>query len=298
MNIFIIFRKGKTLLRLIIGAVKYEFVTRKYKLPPILSIEETINRVIGNKMSIARFGDSEYLYLTGGSDGLQKTNAILKEGLKRAILNRNPNLLISLVDYEKTEEKTWRAKMSAKMFHSRTISGYHYLLDQKYEYGNSNMTRFYIGRKDKTDSHRLFKKCKKLWENRDIIIFEGQLTRFGYGNDLFDNCLSIKRVLCPCKGAFEFYDKILAFAKTLPKESLLIFALGASATIAAADLTDSGYQVIDIGNLDIEYEWFLRGAKSVVKIENKQVSEVVNGTNVNDLTDETYIKQIIEKIGI
>lgn len=298
MNFYVLLRKSKTLLRLLAGTVKYEFVLRKYKLPGILTVEETMDRIIENKLSIARFGDSEYLYLTGGSDGLQKTNNSLKEGLQRALLNRNPKLLVSLVDYEKTDDKTLRAKMSAKMFHSATISGYYHLLDHSYKYGNSNVTRFYIGRKDKSDSQRLFKKCKAFWDNRDVIIFEGQFTRFGYGNDLFDNTISVKRVLCPSKGAFEVYDEILSFAKTLPKSALLIFALGASATVAAADLTDSGYQVIDIGNLDIEYEWFLKGAKTVIAIENKQVSEVVGGTKIYDVSDESYALQIIQKIGI
>lgn len=293
----ILLRKARTFIKLIKGSITYPYYKQTYKLPKILSIEESLDKIIHEKMSVCRFGDSEYLYLTGGSDGLQTTNEKLRQGLKRALLNRNPKLLVSLVNYEETEGKTWRAKMSAKMFHSRTISGYYQWLDKSYIYGNSNMTRFYIGRKDKSESGRLFKKCKELWQDRDIIVFEGQNTRFGYGNDLFDNATSVKRVLCPSKGAFDVYDEIIQFAQTMPKEALLIFALGASATVAAADMSDLGYQAIDIGNLDIEYEWFRQGATKVVAIKNKQVSEATGGLQVGALKDKKYISQILTSIG-
>ncbi|KXK40739.1 MAG: hypothetical protein UZ09_BCD002000227 [Bacteroidetes bacterium OLB9] len=296
MNFSLLFRKFKTLLKLLAGAVKYEFVIKKYKLPTILSIDETIDLVTKEKLSVARFGDSEYLYLTGKSDGLQKTNKNLSNDLKRAMLSRNPKLLVCLVDYEDIDDKTLMAKMSAKMFHARTISKYYHLLDQNYKYGNSNMTRFYIGRKDKSNSQILFNKCKKLWDQRDIIIFEGQFTRFGYGNDLFENANSVRRVICPSKGAYDVYDKIISYAQTFPKDLLIIFALGASATVAASDLTDVGYQVIDIGNLDIEYEWFLSGAQSAVPIAKKQVSEVADITSALDLKDKIYESQIIKKL--
>jgi len=253
--------------------------------------------VVENRLSVARFGDSEYLYMTGGSDGLQNANQKLHAGLLRAIQNKNKNLMVCLVDYEDLSNKTLRAKMSAKMFHSRTITGYYKYLDKNKIYGNSNMTRFYIGITDKRKSAALFDQCKLFWQDRNVILFEGENTRFGYGNDLFDNAQSVSRVLCPSKGAFDVYDKILACAKQQDKNSLLIFALGASATVAASDLTDHGYQVVDIGNLDTEYEWFRMGAMNPIAIKNKQVSEVAGGTNeIAIIDDRKYIDQIINII--
>jgi len=298
MNLSLAFRKIKTAIKIGLATIKYPFVVKKYKLPYIMSIEESLHKVVSNKLSVARFGDSEYMYLTGRSDGLQTSNLALKTGLGRALLNRNPKLLVCLVDYENLADRTTMARLSGKLFHTRTIAGYHHLLDPTYTYGDSNMTRFYMGKSDKKKAKSLFDLCKQLWKGRDVVIFEGQNTRFGYGNDLFDNALSVHRVLCPSKGAFEYYHEIIDFAKTIDASKLLIFALGASATVAASDLTDLGYQVLDIGNLDIEYEWYLKGATTVVKIENKQVSEVYGGTKVKELNDINFKKEILYHIGL
>jgi glycosyltransferase family protein len=292
------FRKFLTFLKIIKGCIDYPFKVKKYKLPEILSVEESIDKVLNDKLSVARFGDSEYLYLTGKSDGLQKSNKKLRDGLIRALTNKNPKLLVSLVDYENLEDKTLMAKLSAMMFHSKTISGYISFLNPTYVYGNSNMTRFYIGSKDKTQVSRLFDKWKKVWDKKDVVIVEGKNTRFGYGNDLLDNASSISRVICPSKAAFDYYSDILDFVKKLDKSRLLLFALGASATVAASDLTDEGYQVIDIGNLDVEYEWYKMGATKVTAIKNKQVSEVAGGTNVQEVDDQNYLSQIIHRIGV
>ena len=40
-------------------------------------------------------------------------------------------------------------------------------------------------------------------KDRDVIICEGEKTRMGVGNDLLDNCKSIKRIICPSENAFD-----------------------------------------------------------------------------------------------
>jgi glycosyltransferase family protein len=286
-------RKCRTLFRLGRGALLYPSAVKKFQLPRILSIQESIDRMQRENLSIARFGDSEYMYLTGNSDGLQKTSSALKEGLKRALLNRNPKLMVCLVNYEDLSDRTLRARFSAMMFHQKTIQRYIGFLSSDYVYGNSNMTRFYMGQKKKWHSGELFEQFRSIWNNKDVVIFEGENTRFGYGNNLLSNTTSIKRVLCPSKEAFDVYDEIIEKARTVDKKALLLFALGATATVAASDLTDDGYVVIDIGNLDIEYEWYLRGYTRVTKIDGKQVSEARGGMAVGALNDENYRSQII-----
>ena len=54
------------------------------------------------------------------------------------------------------------------------------------------------------------------------------------------------------------------------------------------DLHKMGYQAIDIGHIDIEYEWFLQGATEKVKIDNKYTYEA-NGRVIKDIfNDEKY----------
>ena len=65
----------------------------------------------------------------------------------------------------------------------------------------------------------------------------------------------------------------------------------------AYDLYKAGYQVIDIGHVDIEYELFLRNASKIIGIPNKYVNEAKNGNkNIGRATDNEYYNQIIEQI--
>ena len=68
----------------------------------------------------------------------------------------------------------------------------------------------------------------------------------GIGNDLFDNASSIKRILGPNTEAFHYYDKIIQAVNQFPKSTLILLALGPTATIMAYDLARQGYQAIDL----------------------------------------------------
>jgi hypothetical protein len=111
-----------------------------------------------------------------------------------------------------------------------------------------------------------FQKVMKLWENKNIILIEGEKSRLGVGNDLFEKAKSVKRILGPAHNAFDQFDNLLNFAKQQPQEALYLIAMGPTAKPLAYELALSGRQALDIGNLDVEYEWFLQGAKTKVKI--------------------------------
>ena len=141
------------------------------------------------------------------------------------------------------------------------------------------------------------KKMKKIWDKKDVVIIEGEQSRLGIGNDLFDNMKSIQRIICPSENAFEIYDKIYNEALKIDKDKLVLLALGPTATVLAYDLFKAGYQAIDIGHVDIEYEWFLRKATKKIKIESKYVTEVKEGReNIQEVKDEKYKNEIVARI--
>ena len=150
--------------------------------------------------------------------------------------------------------------------------------------------------KDRTNCSYYFKMIKELWNKRDIVIIEGCESRLGIGNDLFDNAKSIKRILCPKKNAYNRYDEILEQAKKIDKEKLILLAIGPTATILAYDLYKLGYQAVDIGHIDIEYEWFLQNVEDKVAIKNKYVGEAIGGENVENENNVEYVNQIICRI--
>ncbi len=77
---------------------------------------------------------------------------------------------------------------------------------------------------------------------------------------------------------------------------MLLLALGPTATVLAYDLSLRGFQAIDIGHIDIEYEWFLMKATKKVPIKNKHVQELGRDKTANGDSDATYDSQIVKVV--
>lgn len=171
-----------------------------------------------------------------------------------------------------------------------------YCLDKPY--GDTNFTRFYMGRKDISDYEAYIASLKQIWRDRDLLIVEGELSRLGVGNELFDTAHSIQRIICPKTNAFMYYDAIFAeVLKHSKAGTLIILALGHTATLLAYDLSERGHQALDLGHIDVEYEWFRMGANRKVAIPNKYVNEVHEGRiEATSEVDEGYQREIIAKI--
>ena len=166
------------------------------------------------------------------------------------------------------------------------------------EYYSATITRYYIDVKNKKKVGKYVKKIKQIWNKRDIVIVEGEKSRLGIGNNLFDNANSIHRVICPATNAFNrYHDIINSINNKVDKNKLILIALGPTATVLSYDLYNLGYQSLDVGHIDIEYEWFLRKAKTKIPIKNKFVNEKRNCqspfTNISDIN---YYNQIIATI--
>ncbi|MBR3134492.1 MAG: SP_1767 family glycosyltransferase [Clostridia bacterium] len=259
----------------------------------IMNIEDTINKIKTERKSIARFGDGELDIIKGGEIGFQNKNEKLGQRLKEVLSAKQdfciigvPDVLNSFDNLTEESEKFWINNME---MHRKTWLEY---LHNDMEYGTSNMTRLYIRYKDRSNAGKYFDMLKSLWEDRDVVICEGEQTRMGVGNDLLDKCKSVKRVICPSENAFDKYDEIIAELRKQPKDSLIVMALGPTATILAYELAREGYQALDIGHLDIEYEWYIRNVSKKEKIMNKYTNEVKQGNITQDVKDEDYNKQI------
>ena len=266
----------------------------------IATPEETVEEIVKNHKSIARFGDGEFDMIYGIGMNYQKYDAGLAKRLEEVVLSNDKDILIGLpnvVNLDYCEQYTG----FATEFWPKWINQYKFklvkLLNRNKKYYSTQITRFYLDYKDKSHTAQYVDKLKQIWNNRDVVIIEGMQSRLGVGNDLFDNMKSIQRIICPSENAFEIYDKIYQEALKIDKDKLVMLALGPTATVLAYDLAKAGYQAVDIGHVDIEYEWFLRKATTKIKIENKYVTEVKDGrTNIQDVNDEKYQKEIISKI--
>ena len=266
----------------------------------IFSSEEALNEIIKKNRSISRFGDGELRLIFGKGIPFQTVNKLLIKKLKKVLKSNKKGLLIGInIPYNNSYLSIFNDK--TKNYYINFVEKYKLklfsLIDINKNYYSSYMTRFYMDIKDKSKISYYIKKFKQIWDKKDIVIIEGEKSRLGLGNDLFKNSKSIKRILCPVTNAFNVYGKIINQIKKIDKSKLILLALGPTSTVLAYDLYILGYQVIDVGHIDIEYEWFLRKAKKRIQIENKYVIEARgNKFKIGKIKDKKYYEEIICKI--
>ncbi len=272
-----------------------------YPKPTIKSIEETITKIIEDKSSVARYGDGEFNIMFGNSIDFQQYDKKLAQKMKDILQLEDEKFIVCLAGELYKKEKN--IKLEAKKYWKRFIRNHRIelsrLLKKGKIYYHTSMTRFYMHFKTKEKSYHYAELLKKIWHERSIVFVEGDKSRLGVGNDFFDNAKSIKRILCPANEAFAYYEEIIeAIEKNISKETLVLIALGPTATVMAYDLYLKGYQAIDIGHIDIEYEWMKMGATSKVAVKGKYTNEAEDGKIVEDLDDVTYRKQIVACVGL
>ena len=212
------------------------------------------------------------------------------------VLNSNEkDLLIGLnIPYKDSDLE--KLKNSVKNYWLNFFSKYKFLLanliNKNKKYYSSTISRFYMRYKKQKNIPKYITQLKKIWNLKDILIIEGDKSMLGIGNDLFDNAKSIKRIICPSINAFKIYDKIINSVIKHNEKRLILIALGPTATILAYDLHRLGYQSIDIGHVDLEYEWYLRNCTNIVN-EARGIKYKFKKIN-----NEKYYNKIIEKIFI
>lgn len=269
--------------------------------PKVISTDETLDELVKGECSISRYGDGEFSIIFGQSLPFQKWSPELSKKLK-LVLESNverhlvaiPNVFSSLDDFSENSKKWWSDYLLANRKKIYSI------LQTNRSYYDSQITRIYINRKNKSLSKERFEKIKLLWDSKKILLVEGEQSRFGVGNDLFDNCKDIKRILVPALNAFEKYDviyKAILKMNDKYKSDLILLVIGPTATCLAYDLCLAGKRAIDIGNLDMEYEWMKLGAKKQVAINGKYTHEAKsNNKDIMNFKNEKYETEIVLKI--
>ena len=274
----------------------YNFMQiKKYEIH-LLDTEASLNLLDENDFSVSRFGDGEFDLINGKSLKFQKYDENLSLRLKEilAIKEENQNLKVCIpCAYKYLKDFNKKSQLFWIMYFKNNRKKLSFLLDKKYQYLDSQITRIYINRKSIKQSEKYFQSWKKIWNEKDLLIVEGEKSRFGVGNDLFANARTVLRILCPAENAFERYEKIFQAIKDNAKDKMVLIVLGPTATVLAYDLAKCGIRALDIGNMDMEYEWFLRKTSEKVNIEGKYSIEVNDGMVVKDSNNSEYFSQIL-----
>lgn len=267
--------------------------------PKIASGEEAVEEIVKNGKSLARFGDGEFAVIAGRNRHRFQTEMSqeLVEKLKCVLQSEDEQLLVGIADnYGSLEKYTAQAKREIRCYLNPQVRKEHLaLLKPGKMYYDAYVTRPYVMYADQQTEGpgRRFQNLKRIWEGRKCIFVEGCFTGLSVGNDLFDNAGSIQRILGPAENAFSRYQEILDCCLQQSKDTLFLLALGATATILASDLCRAGYQAVDVGHIDLEYEWFLKGEGRRTPVDGKYNNEIEEEQELLPIEDETYMAQII-----
>lgn len=270
--------------------------------PKIINEDETVSVIKGQGVSVSRFGDGEFRWMFGiKNDSFQDNDKELEKSLRR-VLNSNLSNHIVCVPFNFIYDKKFTTENLITW--KNTLLNYWKIwlpvLNKNKVYYDSNFSRPYIDRKNKKDSFGRFERIRKIWDKKSVLVVEGEKTRFGVGNDLFENTNKVGRILCPSENAFSKYKTILkATIELQGNYDVILIALGPTATVLAYDLARYNCkQAIDIGHLDVEYEWFLSQAKKRQPIKGKYVNELERNerfvkSSFEDARYDNEIKKII-----
>ncbi len=269
-----------------------------YKFPYVKLIEETLDYIYKRKVCVSRYGDGELLVMLGFDIGFQKANNKLQERLIDIIKSNSDNIIITIPDIFVKDRLNLRTRENQlfwkKHLRVHLVHWYKFINKEKIYY-NTAISRFYSPMKDKVKSEENAELLKKIWKNKDLLIIEGEYSRLGVGNDLFEMSKSINRVICPSKNAFDFYNTILEKAILYGEEKLILIALGPTATVLAYDLSKFGYWAIDIGHVDMEYLWMKHKVKEKIPLKGRVLNEVVGAqeSELEELENNLYMESIV-----
>ena len=235
-------------------------------------IDETIDELLYTEKSMVRFGDGEIVMIKGVDLMLQKASPEIGEGLADILAYTHDDLIVTipdifttLSDHRRESRQFWKDHL---LFCRKTYEKY---CNPDRVYYSTFVSRCYYFGQDRSRCDRWFAKIRKIWENKNIVIVEGTRTHNGVGNDLFDSAAGIERIICPPKDACAAIPEILDECMRCGGDRLFLLSVGVAAKFLAASLFDAGRRVLDIGNMDMEYEWYVRKASGKIPLEKHDI---------------------------
>lgn len=287
--------------------VPYLFITKHTK----FTVEgplETANQLVTKSFSISRFGDGEFnIAYKGKGIGFQPYSDELSRDLRDVLKESAENGMLKIGlphGFETTKMDKFKVKTFwwsyvvknrrdiLRLVQEGTISNY---LDASFTRAITELT-------DKETIKQVMETVKKIWEDKIVLIVEGAGTRFGSGNGLLKHAKSVSRIVAPAENAYAKIESIQhSVDKFLMKQNdlsdvVILVALGPTATVLASRFSRK-VQTVDIGHLDLQYEYLKKGSYHKVKIKTRYDNEMIDGSTYDlESNDTRYKEEIVDVI--
>lgn len=263
--------------------------------------DESAELLVSTEKSLARFGDGEFTVLMGlGATRFQDSSADLAARLAEVLASDREDLLIGLpICLQDTHEALPAERVFWGDYLRRNGRRLLSVVPHHRTYADAQLTRPFVPYGDRDLALRRFARLQVIWKDRDILMVEGEMTRAGIGNDLFDGARSVRRIICPATDAYAHLEEIVGATVEHGQGRLVLCSLGPTATVVAHDASARGVRCLDLGHLDLEYMWALAGTPRV-PLRGRYVNEILDQADSGLLPEEAalYDSQIIARIGV
>ncbi|MCM1134073.1 MAG: GT-D fold domain-containing glycosyltransferase [Clostridium sp.] len=254
------------------------------------TVDETIKELLRTEKSMIRFGDGEIVVIGGKNLKLQKMSPEISEGLKRILKYEHDGLIVTIPEifgdmslYRKESRQFWKEHLLIY----RGIYDKYCNLDRIYY--STSFSRFYYAFTDKRICERWAEQMKQIWKDKDLVVVEGERTHNGVGNDLLSTAKSVERIIGPASNAYDRLNEILDCCRNYSKDRMFLVSLGVAAKFIVERLFLEGYRALDIGNLDMEYEWYIRREKKKTTLPKHEIIGIEANKNAGY---EEYLGEI------
>lgn len=251
--------------------LKYEIADeiRSVRLPKVMTPFESIETILHSNKSVARFGDGEFNLILGNAIGFQEYDEKLAQRLKEVLMCQDEDMLIGIYHFGTLADVNAQVRAYWRTFMARHRETLYQMIDFDKTYINAGLTIFGIETEDhrtaecRAATEEYYNLVRQIWQDKDITIIKGEGTET-FTTDIYDNAKSVSYLYGPKENAFREYDRILAEAKKLPKDRLIIAQLGPTAKVLAYDLHKAGYRVLDLGHMGKAYHWLKNSEDKIV----------------------------------
>lgn len=206
--------------------------------PSVLSRWESMEIIVREGASVARFGDGEYKQMRNKSMRRQRHSKALAARLREILYSDVPGFYAAVLEPAPVGDSAEDLEIRK----GTLVSNYRVIakLDRRRRL-NAWMSQAY--------SAEYIDLVKRLWHNRDVVLITNPDTREKAMNcGLFANASRVDFIGVTVTHAFSQCDAAFRQAKTRPAGTLFILACGPTANVLAFNLHQLGFQAVDIGS--------------------------------------------------
>ena len=229
------------------------------KIPNVLPPEESLQLLLDNPKSFARFGDGEVMLIQGQSIAFQEYDERLAKIMLDAVRGEFPDLYVG-INYNYFHTSRHMNEFNRKFYMTNAHKYRQFFLNNcslEQTYIAAGFNQMYIISSDQ-DLTAYYAKIKMLFRDRDLVIFAGEGIFDDLDHDVFALARSKEYVWGPTRNAFSMYDELYEKALSYSKDKTLCFILGPASKALVCSLSKEGYMAWDIGHLAKDFDFFCK----------------------------------------